>query len=204
MNRYTNAELADSHFIYGLANENGRASVRVVKGKITNMVAIESLNFHLGTSEHGSFRARIDDTPVNFEIDLEARISIAAATIRETPGIFEHVRQSMSRRRRDFIRLWSEFRYGIFPEGGFAEDEKYPAAYRMPNEEVDRATECKTEPKGPQDDCDGNTICEKECREECKEECEIKCKEKCKGKCKNEPIVSSLMDQNVPSKVRML
>ncbi|GFQ84198.1 calcium-activated chloride channel regulator 1 [Trichonephila clavata] len=101
---------------------------------------------------------------------------------------------------RDFIRLWSEFRYGIFPEGGFAEDEKYSAVYRMPNEDVDRATECKTEPKGPQDDCEGNTICEKECREECQDECETKCKERCKGKCKSEPIVSSLMDQNLASK----
>ncbi|GFT37893.1 calcium-activated chloride channel regulator 2 [Nephila pilipes] len=100
---------------------------------------------------------------------------------------------------RDFIRLWSEFRYGTFPEGGFAEDEKYPTVYRMPDEATDRATECKTEPKRPQDDCDENATCEKECKEECQTECEIKCKERCKGKCKSEPIVSSLMDQNLPN-----
>ncbi|GFS88900.1 hypothetical protein TNCV_5037711 [Trichonephila clavipes] len=47
-------------------------------------------------AEHGFFRATIDDTLVNFEMGLVAKIPIAAATISEMPGIFKHVRQSMS------------------------------------------------------------------------------------------------------------
>ena len=35
--------------------------------------------------------------PVVSEIDLVARLACAAATIRETPGVFAHVRQSMVR-----------------------------------------------------------------------------------------------------------
>ncbi|GFX11908.1 hypothetical protein TNCV_2996921 [Trichonephila clavipes] len=53
---------------------------------------------HQNLAKHGSFKAKIDDTPVNSEMDLVARISIAAATIREVPGIFELIGQSMSRR----------------------------------------------------------------------------------------------------------
>ncbi|GFX00425.1 transposable element Tcb2 transposase [Trichonephila clavipes] len=41
------------------------------------------------------------DTTVVSEMDLVARISIAAARIREMPGVFEDVRQSMSRRCRN-------------------------------------------------------------------------------------------------------
>ncbi|GFW79299.1 hypothetical protein TNCV_2477061 [Trichonephila clavipes] len=53
---------------------------------------------HQNLAEYGSFKATIDDTPVNSEMDLVARISITADTIHETPGISEHVHQSMSRR----------------------------------------------------------------------------------------------------------
>ncbi|GFY18675.1 hypothetical protein TNCV_2398991 [Trichonephila clavipes] len=35
----------------------------------------------------------INDRPVNFGMNLEARISVAVATIRETPGFFERIRQ---------------------------------------------------------------------------------------------------------------
>lgn len=51
----------------------------------------------------GEMKRLVYDTPVNSEMDLVARISIAAAMIRETPGIFENVRQSMSRRCRACI-----------------------------------------------------------------------------------------------------
>ncbi|GFV26044.1 transposable element Tcb1 transposase, partial [Trichonephila clavipes] len=46
----------------------------------------------------GTMKSLVYDTPVNSEMDLEARISIAATTIRETAGIFDLVRQSMLHR----------------------------------------------------------------------------------------------------------
>ncbi|GFV75091.1 hypothetical protein TNCV_3189441 [Trichonephila clavipes] len=39
---------------------------------------IENVSMHQKLAEHGSFRAPIDDTPVNSEIDLVARIFITA------------------------------------------------------------------------------------------------------------------------------
>ena len=42
-------------------------------------------------------------TPIYSEMDLVAQISIASATIRKTPGIFEHLRQSISLRCRTFV-----------------------------------------------------------------------------------------------------
>ncbi|GFY11111.1 hypothetical protein TNCV_4470971 [Trichonephila clavipes] len=49
-------------------------------------------------------------------MDLVARISIAAARIREMPGVFEDVRQSMSRRCRACIHA-NVPKYPIFPAG---------------------------------------------------------------------------------------
>ncbi|GFW17757.1 hypothetical protein TNCV_1133571 [Trichonephila clavipes] len=75
-------------------------------GKISKEVTIDSSNVrsgHQNLVEHGSLRVIIDDMPINSEMDLVARISIAAATIRVTPGIFEHVRHSMSLRCRACI-----------------------------------------------------------------------------------------------------
>ncbi|GFY09750.1 DUF4817 domain-containing protein [Trichonephila clavipes] len=51
----------------------------------------------------GAMKGLVYDTPVVSEMDLVARISIAAARIREMPGVFEDVRQSMSRRCRACI-----------------------------------------------------------------------------------------------------
>ncbi|GFX88257.1 hypothetical protein TNCV_1066731 [Trichonephila clavipes] len=51
----------------------------------------------------GAMKGLVYDTPVVSEMDLVARISIAAARIREIPGVFEDVRQSMSRRCRACI-----------------------------------------------------------------------------------------------------
>ncbi|GFS86307.1 hypothetical protein TNCV_1680741 [Trichonephila clavipes] len=103
MHRYTNAEFADIHFIYDLANGNGRVSVRLyIYGEI--YPTRRQLNFqtftrvHQNFAEHGSFRATIDNTPIYFKMDLVARISNAASTIRETHSIFEHVRQSIPHR----------------------------------------------------------------------------------------------------------
>ncbi|GFU19736.1 hypothetical protein TNCV_3960841 [Trichonephila clavipes] len=98
--RYTNTELADFHYIYGLANGNGRVAVRLYEERYPTKLQANHQTFtwvHQNLVEHETFRARIDDMPVNFEMDLVARISIAAATIRETPCIFEHVHQSISR-----------------------------------------------------------------------------------------------------------
>ena len=46
----------------------------------------------------GAIKNLVYDTLVNSEMDLVARISIAATMIIETPGIFEHVRQFMFHR----------------------------------------------------------------------------------------------------------
>ncbi|GFU79384.1 hypothetical protein TNCV_871551 [Trichonephila clavipes] len=62
MNRCTNAELVDIHFIYALANGNGRASVRLFGGNIQrdgNRIIKHSLR---NLAEHGSFRATIEGT----------------------------------------------------------------------------------------------------------------------------------------------
>ncbi|KAF8778004.1 Calcium-activated chloride channel regulator like protein [Argiope bruennichi] len=100
---------------------------------------------------------------------------------------------------RDFARLWAEFRYGIFPEGGFQDDVKYPEQFRDPDENTNKTTGCRNEPKGLKEDCTGNDVCIKECKDECKVECEVKCKERCEKKCKDEPVVASLADQHLPN-----
>ncbi|GFV12386.1 transposable element Tcb1 transposase [Trichonephila clavipes] len=46
----------------------------------------------------GAMKGLVYDTPVVSEMDLVVQISIAAARIHEMPGVFEDVRQSMSRR----------------------------------------------------------------------------------------------------------
>ncbi|GFX82535.1 DUF4817 domain-containing protein [Trichonephila clavipes] len=60
---------------------------------------LSPLDFYLW----GAMKGLVYDTPVVSEMDLVARISIAAARIREMPGVFEDVRQSMSRRCRACI-----------------------------------------------------------------------------------------------------
>ncbi|GFW69938.1 hypothetical protein TNCV_1403911 [Trichonephila clavipes] len=75
MNCYMNAELADIHFIYGLANRNGRVAVQLYGGKYPTRRQPNHQTFsrvHQNLVEHGSFRATIDDTPVNSEMDLVA------------------------------------------------------------------------------------------------------------------------------------
>lgn len=52
---------------------------------------LTSLDFFLW----GTLKSLVYDDPVDTEMDLVARIACAAATIRETPGLFERVRQSM-------------------------------------------------------------------------------------------------------------
>ncbi|GFX11882.1 hypothetical protein TNCV_2996661 [Trichonephila clavipes] len=62
MNRYTNAELADIHFICGLANGNGRAAV-LFWGKKSNEEATESSNVRYQNLEvHRSFTVTIEGT----------------------------------------------------------------------------------------------------------------------------------------------
>lgn len=70
---------------------------------------LSSINFCLW----GTFKAIVYETPVACDMDLVARITVAAAKIRETAGFFEEVRQSMERRcqsciiskGRDFVHL---------------------------------------------------------------------------------------------------
>lgn len=70
---------------------------------------LSSVNFCLW----GTFKAIVYETPVACDMDLVARITVAAAEIRETAGFFEEVRQSMERRcqsciiskGRDFVHL---------------------------------------------------------------------------------------------------
>lgn len=55
---------------------------------------LSSINFCLWST----FKDIVYETPVACDMDLVARIAIAAAKIRETAGFFEQVRQSMERR----------------------------------------------------------------------------------------------------------
>ncbi|GFX31182.1 hypothetical protein TNCV_2026831 [Trichonephila clavipes] len=130
INRYTNAKLAGIHFIYGLANRNGHVAIRLCGERCTirwqpNHQTLARVYQNL--AKRGSFRATIDGTPINSEMDLVARISIVAATICETRGIFEHARQSMSRRdeahfwlngyvNKQNCRIWSEANPQVYVE----------------------------------------------------------------------------------------
>ncbi|GFW37645.1 hypothetical protein TNCV_415311 [Trichonephila clavipes] len=81
--------LVDIHFIYDLANGNGHASVPLYgDGYLTRWQPNRQTfaRVHQNQAEHGVFRAMIDDTPVNSEMNLVARISNAAATICERHG----------------------------------------------------------------------------------------------------------------------
>ncbi|KFM82660.1 Calcium-activated chloride channel regulator 1, partial [Stegodyphus mimosarum] len=51
-----------------------------------------------------------------------------------------HVLQNSS----EFVRLWAEYRYGLFPEGGFQEDEKYPPTYQLPWKSTSSVTGCSS------------------------------------------------------------
>ncbi|GFU70573.1 hypothetical protein TNCV_2971331 [Trichonephila clavipes] len=100
-NRYTNAELADIHFIYCLTNGNECVVVRLFGERYQTRLPPNHRTFtwvHQNQAEHASFRAMINDMPMNSEMDLVVQLSIAVATIREAPGIFEHVHQSIWRR----------------------------------------------------------------------------------------------------------
>ncbi|GFW43259.1 hypothetical protein TNCV_1350221 [Trichonephila clavipes] len=76
MNRCTNAELADIHFIYGLDYGNGRIAVwlfgelYITRRQPNHQTFF--LQVHQTLAEHESFRATIDDTPVNSEMHLVA------------------------------------------------------------------------------------------------------------------------------------
>ncbi|GFU31323.1 hypothetical protein TNCV_8721 [Trichonephila clavipes] len=75
MNRYTNAELADIHFIYDLAKRNGRVAVRLYGERYPTRWPPNHQTFirvQQNLVEHGSFRATIDDTTVNSKLNLGA------------------------------------------------------------------------------------------------------------------------------------
>ena len=61
----------------------------------------------------GAIKNLVYDTLVNSEMDLVARISIAATMIIETPGIFEHVRQFMFHRYQACIHV-SDWNFEYF------------------------------------------------------------------------------------------
>ncbi|GFW72316.1 hypothetical protein TNCV_703531 [Trichonephila clavipes] len=80
--------------ITGLADENERVAVRLYGERYPTRRQPNYQTFarvYQNLVEHGSLTATTDDTPVNSKMDLVALIYIAAATICETPGIFEHV-----------------------------------------------------------------------------------------------------------------
>ncbi|GFW74779.1 hypothetical protein TNCV_963541 [Trichonephila clavipes] len=87
MNRYTITDKADIHFLFGLANGNGRVGVwlygeRCPTRRLPNHQKFVTVHYNL--AEQGSFRATIDDTPVNSETHLVKRIYLVAVTIHET------------------------------------------------------------------------------------------------------------------------
>ncbi|CAL1283080.1 unnamed protein product, partial [Larinioides sclopetarius] len=51
----------------------------------------------------GHLKHLVYETPVDSVEDLVARLSVAAAGVREIPGIFERVRQSLHRRCQECI-----------------------------------------------------------------------------------------------------
>ncbi|GFU31608.1 hypothetical protein TNCV_1235021 [Trichonephila clavipes] len=62
MYRFTNSELADIHFIYGLADGNGRAAVRLFRERYPTWRQPNHQTFarvHQNLVERGSFRATI-------------------------------------------------------------------------------------------------------------------------------------------------
>ena len=61
---------------------------------------LSSLDFFLW----GALKAIVYQDPVTSEMELVARLSCAAAKIKETPGVFNRVRQSMLRRCRACLR----------------------------------------------------------------------------------------------------
>ncbi|GFX98880.1 DUF4817 domain-containing protein [Trichonephila clavipes] len=65
MYRFTNSELADIHFIYGLADGNGRAAVRLYRERYPTRRQPNHQTFarvHQNLVERGSFRATIEGT----------------------------------------------------------------------------------------------------------------------------------------------
>ncbi|KAG8192986.1 hypothetical protein JTE90_028106 [Oedothorax gibbosus] len=72
----------------------------------------------------------------------------------------------------EFVRLWSEFRYGVFPEGGFEDDPKYPFSFFDSIEGSNITTGCSS---GLNSQCTGLE------------------------KCSDDTITSSLMDQHLPN-----
>ncbi|GFS58852.1 uncharacterized protein TNCV_4271401 [Trichonephila clavipes] len=73
MNRYTKTKFVDIHFIYDLANGNGRVAIRLHWGRYTTRRQLSHQTFawvNQNLAEHVSFRAPIDDTPVSSEIYL--------------------------------------------------------------------------------------------------------------------------------------
>ncbi|GFV65029.1 hypothetical protein TNCV_763711 [Trichonephila clavipes] len=94
MNRCTNAELVNIHFICYLVNGNGRVAVQLYEERYPTRRQPNNQTFprvHQNLAEHRSFRATIDDTTVNSEKDLVASIASLSATNRETLDIFKHV-----------------------------------------------------------------------------------------------------------------
>ncbi|GFW28291.1 hypothetical protein TNCV_4639581 [Trichonephila clavipes] len=73
MNHYTNAEMADIHFINGLANGNGSVTVRLYGERYPTKWQPNHQTFarvHQNLVEQGFFKIAIDETPVNSEMDL--------------------------------------------------------------------------------------------------------------------------------------
>ncbi|GFW50164.1 hypothetical protein TNCV_4695821 [Trichonephila clavipes] len=102
MNHYTNAELVDINFIYCLTIGNGRAAFRLYGEPYSS-------SRQPGASGPGSFRATTESTGrqqavrtplfqegVLHAVDQNLGTGVRALVV-ATPGIFEQIRQSISR-----------------------------------------------------------------------------------------------------------
>ncbi|GFW42820.1 transposable element Tcb1 transposase [Trichonephila clavipes] len=94
----------DSHKYLVFLQETGHFQTDGLGVVVPSLGLLDSLDLSpLDFFLWGAMKGLVYDAPVVSEMDLVARISIAAARIREMAGVFEDVRQSMSRRCRAYI-----------------------------------------------------------------------------------------------------
>ncbi|GFW82835.1 uncharacterized protein TNCV_3494051 [Trichonephila clavipes] len=108
VNRCTNAQFGDIHFIYDPAN--GRVAVQLYWERYPTRRQPNHQTFTQGRQnlvEHGTFRATIDDTPVNFEMDL------LSSDLFSVCGLAIHQNDHQARRR--FVE-WAQNEIAVVPD----------------------------------------------------------------------------------------
>ncbi|KAL3276692.1 hypothetical protein HHI36_012062 [Cryptolaemus montrouzieri] len=85
MVNFINAKLADIHYMYGLADGNKTEARRLHQVRFPNQVTPDRRTF-------ANIHRRLMET------ELRNRIITSCDTIRNTPGIFQKVRDNMRRR----------------------------------------------------------------------------------------------------------